>query len=151
MEGKICPRCNIFKSLDNYHKDRTHKNGYVSHCKDCIKKYKKINPETRRRWLSKKDSYHVWSGMKARCNNPKHCGYSYYGGRGITYCKEWESYKNFLRDMGPRPPGTSIDRIDPDGNYEPSNCRWAIKTLQAYNKRKYAPRKWKPKQKNYVC
>jgi len=68
--------------------------------------------------------YQSWKAMRARCSNPKAFGFSYYGGRGIAICERWRSYPLFLADMGPRPPGTSLDRIDVNGNHEPSNCRW---------------------------
>ena len=75
--------------------------------------------------------------MKMRCYNEKSSGYKYYGGRGIQICDRWlESYENFLADMGERPEGLSIDRIENDGNYEPSNCRWATVLEQNRNKRK---------------
>ena len=77
-------------------------------------------------------TYKSWDSMKARCrnkNNPK------YGGRGITFCKRWEKFENFLEDMGERPEGTSLDRIDTDGNYEPGNCRWATIEEQNRNRR----------------
>lgn len=79
--------------------------------------------------------YHSWAAMKKRCNNPNFKYYYNYGGRGITYCERWETFTNFLADMGPRPEGTSLDRIDPDGNYEPGNCRWATRTEQNRNRR----------------
>lgn len=70
--------------------------------------------------------------MKLRCKNPKHSKSNCY--EGITYCEEWESFEKFFEDMGVRPEGTTLDRINPHGNYEPSNCRWADNHIQATNK-----------------
>src|SRR3990167_5070673 len=81
--------------------------------------------------------YMIWIGMKCRCFTATDDRFRDYGGRGITVCEEWRrDFAAFLRDVGPRPsPKHSIDRIDPDGNYEPGNVRWATASEQQQNKR----------------
>lgn len=80
--------------------------------------------------------YRVWCAMKNRCTNPNGRIYRLYGLRGIKVCDRWlKSFANFLADMGKRPEGTSLDRINNDGNYEPGNCRWATAKVQANNLR----------------
>ncbi len=79
--------------------------------------------------------YQTWSSMIQRCENPNHIQYKDYGGRGITICDRWRrDYKSFESDMGGRPLGFTLDRIDNDGNYEPNNCRWASRVQQMHNK-----------------
>lgn len=80
-------------------------------------------------------AYSSWLHMKARCLNKNNDRYYDYGGRGITICERWLRFDNFLEDMGERPEGTSIERIDVEGNYEPSNCAWATAAEQQLNRR----------------
>lgn len=79
-------------------------------------------------------TYGSWHAMNSRCRNPKATGYERYGGIGVTICDRWLVFETFLADMGERPEGTTLDRIDNDGNYEPGNCRWATYKQQAENK-----------------
>jgi hypothetical protein len=81
-------------------------------------------------------TYGSWYAMKQRCSNPKNKRYIDYAGRGIMVCERWQIFTNFLEDMGERPEGMTLDRINVNGNYEPSNCRWADVQTQAQNKRK---------------
>ena len=80
-------------------------------------------------------TYKSWDSMKDRCLRAGHSSYKNYGGRGISVCERWMKFENFLSDMGLRPEGKTLDRIDNNGNYEPGNCRWSSATEQHRNTR----------------
>jgi hypothetical protein len=80
-------------------------------------------------------TYNTWRCMLRRCYDPKHGAYPIYGGAGVAVHPDWMSFENFLRDMGERPPDTTLDRKEITGNYEPGNCRWMNATVQAENKK----------------
>lgn len=106
----------------------------VNSCKFCAPKKHGFN---------KTPTLRSWNGAKNRCNNPNSKDYVNYGGRGIKFSPLWDKFENFLADMGIKPEGLTLDRINNDGNYEPGNCIWATISQQNSNQRK---RKHKGKQ-----
>ena len=102
------------------------------------KRSRGIFNHSKKHGLSQTREYRSWKHAINRCHNSKNDGYHLYGGRGITVCPQWHGdagFMQFLQDMGPRPEKTSLDRIDPNGNYEPGNCRWADDKTQIANRR----------------
>lgn len=99
---------------------RSKRNTYCSKC------YPSKNPRY-------KELFSVWQGMVQRCKNKNHQSYKYYGGRGIKVCERWYNFHNFAADMPPKPIGYEIDRINNNGNYEPSNCRWITPKENSHN------------------
>jgi hypothetical protein len=85
--------------------------------------------------MSYTPEYRTWTSMNQRCYDKNFRDYQRYGGKGVTVCERWHSFTAFYEDMGPRPEGTSLDRINPYGNYEPNNCRWATHSEQQHNLR----------------
>ena len=99
-----------------------------------------MRTEDERHGMAYTREYQTWQAMKQRCYYPKANGYKDYGGRGVRVCEAWKkSFRQFFQDMGDRPDGCSLDRIDTDGDYSPSNCRWSTGSEQQLNKRYARP------------
>lgn len=109
------------------------KNGNTKSC-GCLN-IDKIKERLTTHGMKWSPEYKSWEAMMQRCNNEKRKDSKDYLGRGISVCDEWRSFEKFYADMGHRPEGTSLDRIDNDGNYEPGNCRWATSIEQGRNQR----------------
>lgn len=124
----------------------THNNLYSGNSKSCGC----LRTEIRRSKKGGKDrppEYRVWIAMRERCNNPNCKTYKDYGARGITVCERWDDFDLFMQDMGSRPDGCTLDRINNSGNYSPENCRWATGIEQGSNKRNNVLVTWRDQTK----
>ena len=110
------------------------------------------------RVCNKSRTYSSWCNMKSRCTNPDHHRYYLYGALGIKVCERWDSFVNFLEDMGERPEGKTLDRIDGTKDYEPSNCKWSTPSEQGINRKTQSNNTsgkkgvaWNPDRKKWIA
>jgi hypothetical protein len=132
-----CIECHQHKPLSEFYRHPRMANGTVNVCKECHKARMRRRQQDHPEKIKPQSPEHIsWWQMRSRCNNPKDTNYKRYGGRGIKICERWQSFQNFLDDMGPRPsPQHSINRVNNNGNYEPGNCQWSTPKEQANNRR----------------
>ena len=126
--------CGTEKNVRRSHLEQ----GVIVSCGCYSKDLNRTQPKNLRHGMSGTPTHNSWCSMRQRCLNPNELNYENYGGRGITVCERWlDSFENFLEDMGIKPEGKTLERIDVNGNYEPSNCVWASHTDQCFNRRKF--------------
>lgn len=126
----LCRNCGVTKKRVRAHDLRSGKSLMCRHCSVRVSRVHKVSPKH-------ESEYRSWQAMIRRCTDSNHKDYPNYGGRGIVVCSLWEnSFEAFLMTMGPKPDSSyTVERLDYDKNYEPTNCKWASKAEQSRNKR----------------
>ena len=135
-DGRVMWRCRCDCGTEIVRIAKAVKSGNTKSC-GCINKERLTaqNKATAKHGMTGTRAHTAWINMQERCLNPNHNSYHRYGGRGVKICQRWlDSFTNFHDDMGDPPKGMSLDRIDVDGDYEPSNCRWATDEEQSNNR-----------------
>ena len=127
---KTCPNCGNTKTKAEFYTDKKTSDSLSWDCKQCAMMRSKKARDAHA------PEYKVWYGMRDRCRREGSKHFKHYGGRGISVCKEWDSFEQFVQDVGARPSMQhQLDRIDNDGNYEPGNCRWVLPATNVRNSR----------------
>jgi hypothetical protein len=134
VSHKVRVRCACGEVRSVY--ERSLRSGVTKSC-GCLQRDKaREGKHALKHGFSSTSTYHTWNAMIGRCLKPTHRAFKHYGGRGIRVCDRWKTFLNFLADMGERPKGLTLDRVDNDGHYQPENCRWTTQFVQCSNQRK---------------
>ena len=134
LKNRIHFNCQCECGATSFIQGQKVKTGFPKSCLSCA--FMKHGCSSRAGKRPPTPTYRVWNGLRNRCNNKNNKDYPSYGGRGIKVCDRWNDFTNFVADMGEKPLKLSLDRINNDGDYEPSNCRWATYSQQNINQRK---------------